>query len=168
MKRQWWVSTLIILTIGLLLIVTYHYMTRATTVAEAMAKGDYTLAARLLEIPATPESGTRLLMRGNLYYVGLGVQQNYSTAATLFRQAAMLGNPAAQHNLALIYHHGMGQPADKMQATAWFLLADSGGVGAADAYLRQLSGSMNPNKVQEAHSLKEKLARAIEAGEPLQ
>lgn len=159
--RQRMIISLVVFGLAIVLTLSFIQYNRATTVVDAISRGDYRRAVALLDTPETTGSAVRLLMLGNLYYTGLGVSQDFSRAAELYQEAAMLGNASAQYNLGLIYHNGLGIPTDKVTAAAWFLLADSGGISAADAYLRTLSGSMNPNKIQQAHRLKDSLATSI-------
>ncbi len=147
-----------------LLAVILSGLMRPKTIMDSMAQGDYERAVALLEQSSSPESASRLLMLGNLYYTGLGARQNFSKARELFTRSAFMGNSSSQYNLGLIYHHGLGVEKDGVQAAAWFLLSDSGDVPAAETYLRILSGSMNPNSIQQAQQLKVSLAKTIEEG----
>ena len=49
---------------------------------------------------------------GRLYTKGLGVPQDYTQAADLYRKAAEQGNAAAQRNLGWLYTKGLGVPQD--------------------------------------------------------
>ena len=48
-----------------------------------------------------------------------------------------------------------------VRATAWFLLADAAGNPRAETFLRTLAGTLNPNKIQAAYRLQDKLAGRI-------
>lgn len=61
------------------------------------------------------------------YDRGLGVIQNYSTAAAWYRRAADQGLAAAQYNLATLYDEGLGVQNDMQQAIAWYRRAAEAG-----------------------------------------
>jgi len=130
--------------------------------ADAMAQGQFRQAARLLESPAESGSVTAQTTLGNLYYLGLGVKRDMPRAFRLYEMAAMSGNSSAQYNYALFHLYGYGVVAiDHIKAAAWLLIADDGGVLRAPIHLRNLSGMMNPNKIQAAERLKAELQRKI-------
>lgn len=145
-----------------------YSLIKPVNVAQALARGNYEFAAEILEQSKKPLSPNRALVLANLYYVGLGVAQDFAKASELYEHAALRGNAAAQYNLGLLYHHGLGVEQDRVQAAAWFLLADSGDISSADTYLRSLSGSMNPNSIQQAQNIRDSLAKTIESGVTVQ
>lgn len=49
---------------------------------------------------------------GDIYYDGLGVQQDYAEAARWFYKSAIQNNSSAQYKLAMMYLHGEGVPVD--------------------------------------------------------
>ena len=65
------------------------------------------------------------------YDRGLGVIQNYSTAAAWYRRAADQGLVAAQYNLATLYDEGLGVQNDMQQAIAWYRKAAEAGSAMA-------------------------------------
>jgi len=134
----------------------------AANPVDAIAQGQFRQAAKLLEKPAQSGSVTAQTTLGNLYYLGLGVKRDMPRAFRLYEMAAMSGNSSAQYNYALFHLHGYGVVAvDHVKAAAWLLIADDGGVLRAPIYLRNLSGMMNPNKIQAAERLKAELQRKI-------
>ncbi|MEE9319287.1 MAG: hypothetical protein V3U76_02465 [Granulosicoccus sp.] len=142
-------------------VIFWKYWNLAETPYEALSKGQYARAVELLDEPALKGSVKAQVMLGNLHYTGLGVEQSYAEAAHWYEQAGMQGNAGAQYNRALIYNQSGEDEKDLIAATAWFLLADAGGNPHAEIFLRSLSGSLNPNMIQQAHRLQEKLSRQI-------
>jgi len=63
----------------------------------------------------------------NRYLDGIGVLQNYATAAHWFEQAAKQGDPAAQNGLGKLYHTGFGVTRDVPLALHWLSQAASAG-----------------------------------------
>ena len=52
--------------------------------------------------------------------MGQEMPQNYCEAVKWLSAAAERGDPAAEHNLALMYYNGTGVSRDEMQAASWF------------------------------------------------
>ncbi|MDP2621444.1 MAG: tetratricopeptide repeat protein [Hyphomicrobiales bacterium] len=67
---------------------------------------------------------------GYLYFKGLGVGQNASTAALWFNRAADKGQPTAQFFLGTLYLEGRGVSRDFARAYMWCDLALSNGFPA--------------------------------------
>jgi hypothetical protein len=61
-----------------------------------------------------------------LYAKGVGVAQDYATAATWFRAAANQGNARAQYDLGVLYERGRGVPTDQVEAANWYLKGAEG------------------------------------------
>ena len=57
---------------------------------------------------------------GSLYYVGVGVPQDYAEAARWYRKAADQGDANAKAGLASMYYYGKGVPQDYSQAVRWY------------------------------------------------
>lgn len=73
------------------------------------------------------DESAECLRKGNAFYSGDGVPQDYEQAATCFRKAAVLGNVAAQYNLGLLYAHGRGVSQNAAEAVKWYRRAAVGG-----------------------------------------
>ena len=58
--------------------------------------------------------------RGNRYYYGRGVAQDYSKAAECYRNAAAQGNVSAQDNLGWMYENGLGVKKNYVEALQWY------------------------------------------------
>ncbi len=61
-----------------------------------------------------------------------GLDQDYRSAASWFREAAANGNLAAQFNLGVIHERGFGVEADMEQAVAWYRRAAERNYAAAE------------------------------------
>ncbi len=84
---------------------------------------------------------------GNQYYKPTrksGFGQSYPKAVEWYGKAAMRNHTGAQHNLAVMYEHGLGVKQDLVSAYSWYMLA---------------AGSNNPA----GKSVAEKAARAMTA-----
>ena len=68
-----------------------------------------------------------------MYDLGRGVEQSTEQEMYWYEKAARQGLPAAQYNLAVIYHNAEGVPQDDVKAYAWLLLAERGGVDVSEA-----------------------------------
>ncbi len=74
--------------------------------------------------PAPPQQvtvpSTDYLKKGDDYYEGRGVAQNYWEAVKWYRKSAELGNPIAQNNLGRMYQKGWGVTKDITEAAKWY------------------------------------------------
>lgn len=111
-------------------------------VGSALARGHYRFAAQKLEAQRThndsrlhPKATTTL---ANLYFIGLGVEQNYLRSAQLYSEAAFAGHVAAQVNMGHLYANGYGVDVDGNLAYAWFNLARNNGSKIAQDYMSDL------------------------------
>jgi hypothetical protein len=57
---------------------------------------------------------------GEIFEKGLGVQPDYTVAATWYRRAAERGYSRAALNLGNLYERGLGVPRDPTQALSWY------------------------------------------------
>ena len=58
--------------------------------------------------------------RGDRYYYGRGVVQDYSKAVEFYRNAAKLGNVSAQDKLGWMYENGLGVTKNYSEAFQWY------------------------------------------------
>jgi len=56
---------------------------------------------------------------------------NFKAAVKWYTLAAEQGHTLAQHNLGIMYHHGLGVPQDYKTALQWFTLAAEQGLAPA-------------------------------------
>ncbi len=56
---------------------------------------------------------------GKMYFHGIGVAEDFETAASLFRRGAEMGEPSAQHHLGLVFGKGLGVGQSDEQAEFW-------------------------------------------------
>ncbi len=117
--------------------------------------GNYKSAhARLIEGSKTGDATAENAL-GNIYYLGLGVDQDYKKAREWYFKAALKGNAAACVNAGHLYSQGLGVPKDIMRTYAWFVHAKKAGSQEADNYLREILGGFEvvPNMMQRAMDL---------------
>jgi uncharacterized protein len=55
-----------------------------------------------------------------MYYIGLGLKQDYGQAVAWFRKAAEQGYASAQYNLGVMCYNGESVSQDYGQAAAWY------------------------------------------------
>jgi len=119
-----------------------RYQFNPPDIATALERGQYQLAIQRLESGLkktdTPARSLLGLTLGNLYFVGLGVSQNYERSGELFSEAAFSGHVAAQINMGHLYANGLGVAADGKLAYAWFNLARNNGSKIAQVYMSDL------------------------------
>ena len=87
--------------------------------------------------PAPPEESFPLdpgtvYKKGEDFYFGRGVPQNYEKAAEWYRKAADLGNADAMYSLAVMYSHGRGVQKDLNAAGKWRRQAESAILGVPE------------------------------------
>ena len=89
---------------------------------------------------------------GNLYLLGLGVEENKHLAARWYLKAALKGNVQAQINLGQSYLNGQGLPRRPLKAMGWFHLARQAGSKRADEHIKYMiySNLILTNMIQEA------------------
>jgi TPR repeat protein len=149
------------------------------------SRGDYKQAAGWYQRAAEAGVGRAAYNLGVLYAQGLGVSQDALQARHWFEQGAKhddpyaqfqlgrlaadaatemqwyqkaghQGLPAAQYNLAVMYHNGEGTGSDDVQAYAWLLAAQRSGVdvsGAKDA----IGGNLSSEQTQTAQTMSRSL-----------
>lgn len=100
------------------------------------------------------EAGNALAQNviGNLYLLGLGVEEDKSRAARWYLKAALNGYTPAQINLGQIYLNGQGLPRRPLKAMGWFHLARQAGSERADEHIKYMiySNLILTNMIQEA------------------
>jgi len=84
------------------------------------------------------------------YYLGAGVERNFTTAARWFEQAALTGNADAQRNLGTLYLRGWGVPRNYEHAYGWLYLAYTQGNARARHYLELTEHMITPNQTMAA------------------
>lgn len=69
----------------------------------------------------------------------------YTVAKREFQRLAGLGNSAAQLNLGVMALHGQGGPADRGEASGWFIAArENGSRDVSEAQLAELQSTLTP------------------------
>ncbi len=73
----------------------------------------------------------------NAYNEGLLASESgdYATAVMAWQPLASQGDAAAQFNLALMYHRGLGVAADEQKAVQWYQKSASNGYARAQEFL---------------------------------
>lgn len=79
-------------------------------------------------------------------------RNDYVTAASWFRKAAVLGLPQAQQQLGLLLKQGLGLNVDKFDAYVWLLVSYDAGNQAVAGDLQMLESDLGSTKTEEAKS----------------
>lgn len=93
--------------------------------------------ARIQRLAQTGDANAQLTM-GERFEQGLGISQNYATAAHWYRRAADAGLAAAQHRLGRLLWRGLGVDQDEEAAFGWISAAAKQGDPEALFDLAQL------------------------------
>jgi hypothetical protein len=114
---------------------------------EAVDRGDYATALRLLQPLAEKGDPDAQINLGNMYFDGNGVPQDNAESVKWYLLAAGQGSADAQIALGFLYEYGEAVPQDYVQAHKWFDLAGSG------LYRDTLAAKMTPAQIAEAQKL---------------
>ncbi|MGB0684157.1 MAG: SPOR domain-containing protein [Magnetovibrionaceae bacterium] len=98
---------------------------------------------------------------GVLHHHGKGAPRNLEKAVFHYRESAMLGNPDGQNNLGLMYRDGLAAKASRIEAYAWFLVAERQGSAIAKSNRRDLHIELSAAEVRRAKTHASKLSEAI-------
>ena len=79
-----------------------------------------------------------LFQKGKMFDVGSGVGKDKKRAFEYYKQAAEMGHPKAQFNLAQLYEFGNGVGMDIDMAKYWYKKAANQGLEEAKCYLVRL------------------------------
>lgn len=152
-KTAWiakrWRPLVAVVAIGVATVAIYLFSTPRTA-EEALAKGRYEVAARLLEVRAVAGDKYAQNTLGTLYYLGMGVKRNHQTASRWFLASALQNNVDAQVNIARQYQNGHGVERDELRAYGWLRHARAHNSEIAENYMKWQAGSMVlvPNQMQ--------------------
>jgi|HubBroStandDraft_6_1064221.scaffolds.fasta_scaffold644307_1 TPR repeat protein len=114
---------------------------------EAVDRGDYATALRLLRPLAEKGNPDAQINLGNMYFDGNGVPQDNAESVRWYLLAADQGSADAQIALGFLYEYGEAVPQDYVQAHKWFDLAGS------RLYRDTLAAKMTPAQIAEAQKL---------------
>lgn len=97
----------------------------------AYRTGNYANAYQELSAAAKTGSADAQQLLGHMYYMGLGVAQDFSQAFNWHRKAANQGKTESQYVIGTMYYSGKGLAQDYHEAMQW--LQKAGAAGHADA-----------------------------------
>lgn len=117
----------------------WTYTHLADSALQAMARGQYSRAHDFYLKEAKSGNPAAQNSLGNLYYLGLGVDLNYTLARDWYFQAAKTGYANAQLNLGHLYKQGLGVDQDPVRAFGWYNMAEKYGNPVAEYYLKQMA-----------------------------
>jgi len=132
--------SMLIATVALIAVVfvAWRWLVLGSDVSSSLVRGQFTRAVDFLESDIADEETVASTKLANLYFLGLGVEQDYERAAELYSRAAFAGDVSAQVNLGHIYKLGRGVKENKELAYAWFNLARGQGSDNAQLYMSEL------------------------------
>ncbi|HEY8023169.1 MAG TPA: tetratricopeptide repeat protein [Burkholderiaceae bacterium] len=93
--------------------------------------GNYTSAYQELSTAANSGNADAQQLLGHMYYMGLGVAQDFAKALAWHRKAAGQGKSESQYVIGTMYYSGKGLIQDYREAEQW--LQKAGNAGHADA-----------------------------------
>ena len=96
---------------------------------------------------------------GVMYSGGRGVGLDYAKALDCYRQAAKLHNIHAFNEIGVVYLNGEGVPPDKIEATAYFVIAATHGDSGAQEHLNSMGNDIGGNGLQRAVDRANQLAK---------
>jgi TPR repeat protein len=114
---------------------------------QAVDRGDYATALRLLKPLAEAGYPEAQINLGNMFFDGNGVPLDYAESVKWYLLAADHGNTEAQIALGFLYKYGEAVRFDYVQAYKWFDLAGSG----SDRDI--VATMMTPAQIAEAQKL---------------
>ncbi|MBM3507801.1 MAG: sel1 repeat family protein [Alphaproteobacteria bacterium] len=131
----------------------------------AYVRGDYAKARKILALLAEQGSARAMTVLATIYRYGDGVEIDPEKAARLYRQASLLGDVAAQYELAQLYWIGFGVEQSVTHTLMWLtvaldLLGFEEFVADSGASKRQPITEFRQNVVAQANFLE--LARALD------
>ncbi len=87
---------------------------------------------------------------GNLYFLGLGINENRAQAARWYLRSALGGFVPAQVNLGNVYYYGSGIKRNPIKAIGWFYIAKKMGSERAEKHIRYmiLANDVLPSMIQ--------------------
>jgi uncharacterized protein len=114
---------------------------------QAVDRGDYATALRLLKPLAEAGYPEAQINLGNMFFDGNGVARDYAESVKWYLLAADHGNTDAQIALGFLYKYGEAVHFDYVQAYKWFELAGS------DSDRDIVATMMTPAQIAEAQKL---------------
>jgi formylglycine-generating enzyme required for sulfatase activity len=100
-------------------------------------EGDYGKAIPHLKEAANLGNDEAQNTLGDLYFEGLGVDQNYHSAVSYYLQAANAGNSVAQFNMGRMYEYGYGVKPNVETSLGWYHQSSLQGYKpASDSWMR--------------------------------
>ncbi len=98
--------------------------------------------------------------RADLYTAEVAYEKgDFATAFKEFRALAELGQPLAQHNLAIMYARGEGTEASPPMAYAWAKISAENGMEGSRKIVEQLEPTLTPNSLQFARDIEREFNR---------
>jgi uncharacterized protein len=118
-------------------------------------------AAAQLKVLAEQGDPKARLMLAEMYFDGLGVDQDYREAVNWCRRAAQQGFDSAQHYLGRMYTEGVALPKDKVEAYTWFKIAAQGGNFTAREGCEVLTNQMSAAETDQAEERARELRQQV-------
>jgi len=103
------------------------------------------------------QKGEQDFLKGNQYYEGQEVPQDFKEALKWYQKAAEQGHYQAQYQLGMMHYQGQQIPQDFMGAYVWLLLASAHGKKEAVEARNEVIKHLSPKQIDEAQQLARKL-----------
>jgi TPR repeat protein len=103
---------------------------------------DSTAAMGWFRKSAAQKFSNAYVSMGVMYSGGRGVGRDYAKALDCYRQAAKLHNIHAFNEIGVVYFAGEGVPPDRIEATAYFIIAATHGDNRAQEQLNSIGNDI--------------------------
>ena len=161
------VTLLLVIVVGVVGYTAYRFLNKpAPNAFMAMAKGQYLVASHYYAEDARAGDPRAQNSLANLYYLGLGVDQDFERAAELYLESAKRGFAAAQVNLGHLYTQGLGVKPDPLRAFGWYNMSNIHGSLISEYYLRQIAVeyTLSPLQISAAREKWARLKTLVDEG----
>jgi TPR repeat protein len=111
---------------------------------------DSTAAMGWFRKSAAQKFSNAYVSMGVMYSGGRGVDRNYAKALDCYRQAAKLHNIHAFNEIGVVFLNGEGVPPDKIEATAYFIIAAAHGDSRAQQQLNLIGNDVGEEGLKRA------------------
>lgn len=99
------------------------------------------------------QKGEQNFQKGNQYYRGKTVPQDFTEAVKWYQKAAEQGHYQAQYELGMMYYQGQQVPQDFVKSYTWLLLASAQGKKEAVKARDEVIARLSLNQIEEAQQM---------------
>ena len=115
--------------------------------------GDYQTALKELLPLAEGGDATSQYNVGTIYYIGVGVVQNYVETFKWYKLAACQGLVGAQLSIAAMYEAGEGVTQSNVIAHMWYNIVSANGFKDASKWRAEIAAKMTQEDIAKAQAM---------------